>query len=146
MEACKKVRNTEVETPASVGEHHPLPSGSAPPQGKSLVDFQHERSSCGQERMRHQSLTPELCQYLSRMSAIELLSVLGGKPFEAHRNPDDLLRVKEAAAFLNVSVSYLRRRAKDGTGPKRTELSNQVVRYRVSDLIEWRDKRGQGNG
>lgn len=85
------------------------------------------------------------------MSALELLSALAGKPFEGRRNPDDLLRRKEAAAYLNVSVSYLRRLEGDPKRekPKVIKLSNNVIRYRVGDLDAWKEartQRGQDHG
>jgi predicted DNA-binding transcriptional regulator AlpA len=47
----------------------------------------------------------------------------------------------EAAEVLNLSVDTLRRRVRDGTGPKRIALSTRRVGYRVGDLQVWLDQK-----
>lgn len=55
-------------------------------------------------------------------------------------NPARLVTQKEAAAYLGVSVSYLRASScpkvlLPGTGPR----GKPMVRYRVRDLDQWAD-------
>jgi predicted DNA-binding transcriptional regulator AlpA len=47
---------------------------------------------------------------------------------------DPLLTESEAAEALNCSVHTLRRRRKDGKGPKRVQVGDKVFRYRMSSL------------
>jgi predicted DNA-binding transcriptional regulator AlpA len=54
-------------------------------------------------------------------------------------NGDELLKRVEAAEYLNISVSTLEK-LNSHTGPKQIKL-NRSVRYRVSDLDDWIEKK-----
>jgi predicted DNA-binding transcriptional regulator AlpA len=58
------------------------------------------------------------------------------------------LSTEEAAAALGVHASTLRRLHKEGTGPRRLQLTQTRVVYRISDLNLWLDAvaAGTGNG
>lgn len=63
----------------------------------------------------------------------------GPTGMSAH-DPDALLRQREAAALLSVSVAWLRASScpkylLQGNGPKR----KPVVRYRREDVLRWRE-------
>ena len=59
------------------------------------------------------------------------------EPLDPHR----LVKTKEAAAILCVSVALLERHRWAGTGPPYYKVSGnnggRSVRYRVSDLLAW---------
>jgi len=48
----------------------------------------------------------------------------------------DAKREQEAAAFLAMSTSGLRKLRKRGVGPRCFQFG-RLIRYRMSDLIEW---------
>jgi prophage regulatory protein len=53
-------------------------------------------------------------------------------------NHTDLLRLKQAAAHLNISLQTLWRLGEqEPTFPKKIKLSTRVCFYRRSDLDEW---------
>jgi prophage regulatory protein len=52
---------------------------------------------------------------------------------------DRVVREVEAARICGFSIYTLRRRIKDGTGPKRIRLSPKRIGYRLSDLHNWLD-------
>jgi len=53
-----------------------------------------------------------------------------------------LLTTKEAAAYLNVSVSFLMKARHRGDGPRYRKIGRSV-RYTEQDLLEWLRARGR---
>ena len=51
--------------------------------------------------------------------------------------PPEVLRVKEAAAFLRVSTDTLNDWRVVGGGPPYMKFGRQLVMYRLTDLREW---------
>ena len=54
---------------------------------------------------------------------------------------EDLLKPKEAAARLGLTVRFLEARRYRGDGPAFVRISPRCVRYRDSDLQEWIEAR-----
>lgn len=57
-------------------------------------------------------------------------------PTEAPTAPA-LLKRKDAAEWLGISVPALAQLAYKGTGPKYIVIGTRTVRYRMSDLVEY---------
>jgi len=53
-----------------------------------------------------------------------------------------LMTTKEVAKILGVTVNYLeKQRCYYGNGPKYIRISKRVIRYRMSDIDDYLDKR-----
>ena len=55
-----------------------------------------------------------------------------------------LVRPREAAAMLGISRKHLYALADQPTFPKRIQVSDRVVAWRVADIEAWIDTRPQG--
>lgn len=60
-------------------------------------------------------------------------------------NGDQLICTKKMAKLLGVSTQWLEIGRVHGYGPPFLKLSNRMIRYRVSDVREWLDKRSHGS-
>jgi predicted DNA-binding transcriptional regulator AlpA len=56
---------------------------------------------------------------------------------EAEGAPDDLLTVREVAAWLGMSEQWLALGRRKGYGPVFIRLSPQDIRYRRSAVLQW---------
>jgi predicted DNA-binding transcriptional regulator AlpA len=54
---------------------------------------------------------------------------------------DQILTLREFATTARISISTVRRRIADGTGPKIIRLSDRRVGVRLGDYRAWLDKR-----
>jgi len=59
--------------------------------------------------------------------------------------PDRLLTEKQAARYLGFSPRALQNWRLRGGGPLFVKISNRAVRYRLSDLIQWVERRVRTN-
>jgi predicted DNA-binding transcriptional regulator AlpA len=89
--------------------------------------------------MRQCSLTPELRLELSNLSIAEFLKLMSGQGVPLRPDTDVLLSRKQAAHYLSISISYIRKLEAECKGPKMLRMGPRVLRYRVSDLDAWRD-------
>lgn len=55
----------------------------------------------------------------------------------SNTHPEPLLKIDEAAIFLNVSPRSLKNARLKGTGPAYVRLNQTTVRYRPEVLREW---------
>ncbi|MBY0508673.1 MAG: helix-turn-helix domain-containing protein [Rhodospirillaceae bacterium] len=83
------------------------------------------------------SIPGELREQLCRLTAVELLAILAGQAVQPRKDPNTLLPRKQAAAYLSISHSYLRKLEASGKGPKLVRISERVLRYRISELDTW---------
>ncbi|MBO6796954.1 helix-turn-helix domain-containing protein [Maricaulis sp.] len=63
------------------------------------------------------------------------MAVLDGK------DPRALVDEKSAADFLALSERTLRNWRTRGSGPKFVKISARCIRYRMSDLLDWAERR-----
>ena len=56
---------------------------------------------------------------------------------EAAKLNGALLTIEEAAKHLGVSVDYLRKTRREGTGPAAIKLTGTVLRFKPVDLDAW---------
>ena len=58
---------------------------------------------------------------------------------QAQRPLESLLKPNEAAAFLGVHSNTLRCWRSAGTGPRYVQHTGRTIRYRVADLLNYRE-------
>ena len=58
---------------------------------------------------------------------------------QAQRPLETLLKPAEGAAFLGVHANTLRSWRSAGTGPRHVRIGSRVIRYRVADLLDYRE-------
>jgi predicted DNA-binding transcriptional regulator AlpA len=56
---------------------------------------------------------------------------------------DELLRERELAALLKLSLSQVKKMRAEGTGPPFIRLSERAIRYRRSAVEEWLRRRAE---
>ena len=61
-------------------------------------------------------------------------------PAPLNTDPDPLLREKEAAEILTLSVAWCQRKRWEGGGPPYIKF-DRAVRYRKSELLAWIEAR-----
>jgi excisionase family DNA binding protein len=95
------------------------------------------------------AIPAELRAQLQRLSLPELMLALAGQPIQNTKDPSKLLSRKAAAVYLGLGESTLRKLLQEGKGPRQRRLGGRIIRFRVSDLIEWLESTneigGQGN-
>jgi predicted DNA-binding transcriptional regulator AlpA len=62
-------------------------------------------------------------------------------PVAAEKSPKEYLSQIEAAAMIGCHVNTLVALSKSPDGPPRSKVTNRLVRYRRSDLIEWMESK-----
>jgi predicted DNA-binding transcriptional regulator AlpA len=56
-------------------------------------------------------------------------------------HPSQILNYSKAAQLAGLSIRTLQRLCREGSGPKRTQLSRRRVGIRISDLLAWLESR-----
>ena len=56
----------------------------------------------------------------------------------------EILTSREAAQFLRIACTTLEHYRATGVGPPFTPIGTRLVRYRLSALMQWMERREQG--